>query len=251
MHLIDCYSYPTRWQARHPVEKAAFAGGLLALSLVLPFAGSVVILLVVSAAALAGARVPWGIYLRALAIPMVFIAVGSLSLLLSVSIGEQGVHVGLAMDQVARASRLLGRAVAAASCLCFLGLTTPALDWLPLLRRCRVPPVIVDIMFIVHRLLFIFVERLAAMHTAHEARLGYASARNTFRSSGLIGANLLVSALKRARCMEMGMASRGFAAEIPVLPFECKPSKMVLGAVVLLWIVVAAIGFVVQRWFDG
>ncbi|MBM4144420.1 MAG: cobalt ECF transporter T component CbiQ [Lentisphaerae bacterium] len=251
MHLIDCYAYTNRWQTRHPAEKAAFAGGLLALSLILPLAGSLVVLAVVSAVTLGGARVPPRVYLRTLAIPLVFIAVGSLSLLLSVSFGAQGVHVGLATDQMARATRLLGRAVAAASCLCFLGLTTPALDWLPLLRRLRVPSVIVDIMFVVYRLLFVFIERLAAMHTAHEARLGYASVRSTFRSSGLIGANLLVFALKRARGMEMGMAARGFGPEIPVLPLECKPSRAVMAAVVLVWLVVAVIGLAVQRWFDG
>jgi cobalt/nickel transport system permease protein len=251
MHLVDCYAYTNRWQRRHPAEKAAFAGGLLALSLILPVTGSLLILLTVSAATLAGARVPAGIYLRTLAIPVAFIAVGSLSLLLSVAPGPHGIHIGFAPDQAARALRLLGRSVAAASCLCFLGLTTPTLDWLPLLRRLRVPAVIVDIMFVVYRLVFILVERLAAMHTAHDARLGFASARNTFRSSGLIGANLLVAALKRARGMEMGMAARGFAAEIPMPPLECRPSRVVLAAVVLVWVVIAMAGFAVQRWFDG
>ena len=251
IHLLECYTYTNRWQTRHPVEKAAFAGGLLVLSLILPLAGSILILLVVSAATLAGARVPWRIYLRTLAVPVVFIALGSLSLMISVSMGAHGLHLGLAGDQLARAVRLTGRAIAAASCLCFLGLTTPALDWLPLLRRLRVPSVIVDIMFVVYRLLFIFVERLAAMHTAHEARLGYASVRSTFRSSGLIGANLLVFALKRARCMEMGMAARGFDTEILMLPPDCKPSRTVLFVVALVWVVVAVIGLAGRRWFNG
>ena len=122
---------------------------------------------------------------------------------------------------------------------------------LPLLRRLRVPSVIVDIMFVVYRLLFILVERLAAMRTAHEARLGYASVRNTFRSSGLIGANLLVVALKRARGMEMGLASRGLAAEIPMLPLECKPSRAVLAVIVLVWVLVAVVGLAARRWIYG
>jgi cobalt/nickel transport system permease protein len=247
MHLLDCYAYANRWQARHPVEKAAFAGGLLALSMVLPVPGSLLILVVVSTAALAGARLPAGIYFRTLAIPMAFIAIGSLSLLPGLSLGGPGIRIYLATEQIPRMLSLLARGAAAASCLCFLGLTTPALDWLPLLRRLRIPAVIVDIMFVVYRLLFIFTERLASMLTAHDARLGYASMRNTFRSSGLIGANLLVLALKRARSMDMGMAARGFGTELPLLPPECRASRAVLAGIVLLWFLIALFALTMRK----
>jgi cobalt/nickel transport system permease protein len=176
------------------------------------------------------------IYLKVMAVPAAFIALGSLSLLFSLSTADHHIHVVYAGEQMPKVISLIARALAAASCLCFLGLTTPASDWFPMLRRLHVPQIIVDIMFLVHRFLFIFVDRLETMHMAHESRLGYTNMRSTLRSSGMIGANLLVTALKRARSMEMGMASRCFTGEMLILPYDKKPSKTVLFIITLVWL---------------
>ena len=224
-----------------------FALGLLVLSLILPFPGSLIILLVVVMVALVGARVPWRVYLRVMAAPALFIAVGSASLLIGVSTGSGGLHLTLERDP-SRALHLVLRALAAGACLNFLALTTPSSEWLPLLRQLRVPAVVVDLMTLIYRLLFVFAERLAAMETAQRGRLGYATARNTLRSSGLIGANLFVRALVRARRMELGLAARCHNGDIVTLLPGRKPSRAVLTFVAALWLAVAGGAFVTRRW---
>ena len=247
MHLIDCYAHSNRWRTRHPAEKAMFALGLLVLSLTLPFPGPLIILLTVISAALIGARVPWRVYLRVMAAPALFIAVGSASLMIGVSMNSGGLRLTVEHDP-SRALHLILRAFAAASCLNFLALTTPSSEWLPLLRSLRVPGVVVDLMTLIYRLLFVFAERLAAMETAQRGRLGYATARNTLRSSGMIGANLFVRALVRARRMELGLATRCHSGDIVMLLPGRKPSRVVLGFVAALWVVVAGGTFVTRRW---
>ena len=247
MHLIDCYAHSNRWRTRHPAEKAMFALGLLLLSLALPFPGPLIVLLVVVITALAGARVPGRVYLRVMAVPAAFIVVGSASLLIGVSTSAHGLRLTLEHDP-SRALNLMLRAFAAAACLNFLALTTPSSEWLPLLRKLRVPGAVVDLMTLMYRLLFVFSERLAAMETAQEGRLGYATARNAMRSSGLIGANLFVRALVRARRMEMGMAARCHSDDVLTLLPGRKASSSVLTFMVVLLGLVTVGTLAAKRW---
>lgn len=248
VHLMDCYAYTSRWRHRHPAEKAAFAGGLLLLSFFLPLAGLLLILLTVSLVALTGARIPCSLYGRVLAIPMAFILIGASSLLVTLSFQSGGFHVGFARSGMMPAIRLVVRAMAAASCLIFFSLTTPTADWLPLLRKFHVPAVVVDLMMMTYRLLFVFAERLSTLQQAQAARLGNLTLRSRLRTTGLIGANLFIRSLDRARRIELGMEARCYNGEIPFLPFEHKPSVPVILGALMLCAALAGIGFLTRGW---
>lgn len=248
VHLMDCYAYTSRWRHRHPAEKALFAGGLLLLSFFLPLAGLLLILLTVSLVALLGARIPGSLYGKVMAIPMSFILIGASSLLITVSVQSGQLHIGIAESGVLPAIRLAARATAAASCLIFFSLTTPTADWMPLLRKLYVPAVVVDLMMMTYRLLFVFAERLSTLQQAQAARLGNISFRSRIRTTGLIGANLFIRSLDRARRIDLGMESRCYNGEIPFLPFEHKPSVPVLIGALLLCLAVAGIGFLAKGW---
>ena len=248
VHLMDCYAYTSRWRHRHPAEKALFAGGMLLLSFFLPLAGLLLILLLISLVALLGARIPSSLYGRVMAIPITFILIGASSLLVTVSFQSGHLHIGFEQSGIIPAIRLVARATAAASCLIFFSLTTPTADWMPLLQKLYVPAVIVDLMMMTYRLLFVFAERLSTLQQAQAARLGTLTLRSRIRTTGLIGANLFIRSLDRARRIELGMESRCYNGEIPLLPFENKPSVPVLIGALLLCLVIAWIGFITKRW---
>lgn len=248
VHLMDCYAYTSRWRHRHPSEKALFAGGLLLLSFFLPLAGLLLILLTVSLVALLGARIPGSLYGKVMAIPMAFILIGASSLLVAVSFQSGHLHIGFAESGIMPALRLVARATAAASCLIFFSLTTPTADWMPLLRKLHVPAVVVDLMMMTYRLLFVFAERLSTLQQAQASRLGNVSLRSRIRTTGLIGANLFIRSLDRARRVELGMESRCYSGEIPCLPFEHKPSVPVLIGALLVCLTVAGIGYLAKEW---
>ncbi|MEI6562687.1 MAG: cobalt ECF transporter T component CbiQ [bacterium] len=248
VHLMDCYAYTSRWRLRHPAEKAAFAGGLLLLSFFMPLSGLLIILLMVSLVALLGARIPYALYGRVMAIPMAFILIGASSLLVTLSFHSGLIHFGLTNDGVIPAIRLVARAMAAASCLIFFSLTTPTADWMPLLRKFYVPTVVVDLMMMTYRHLFVFAERLSTLQQAQAARLGNLTFKSRIRTTGLIGANLFIRSLDRARRIELGMEARCYNGEIPCLPFERKPSLPIIIGVLILCLVIAWIGFLTKRW---
>lgn len=226
-HIIDCYAYTSRWRYRHPAEKAFLASALLLLSLILPPPGTLTVLVVITLATILGARVPLKLYIKVLAVPGAFILLGSIALLFSVAINNGSLQFRISWINAITASQVATRAMAAASCLVFFALTTPAGDWLPLLRRLHIPAVVIDTMMITYRLLFIFTDQITTMQQAQAARLGTATARTAIRTYGLIGANLLIRTLDKARRLERGMACRCYNGEIPMLSFEHKPSAIV------------------------
>lgn len=226
MHLIDCYAHANRWRKRLPGEKLCLSLGLLALALILPWSGELAVLAVATLAAVAGAGIPPAIWLKVLAIPAVFLVPSAALLTVGVEHAPGGLwRIFMAWDRVGPAAAILLRAFSAAACLNLLAMTTPAYEWVPILRRWRVPGVVLDTMLLVYRMFFLLVERLDVMLTAQASRLGYSNRRRAMRSYGLLAACLLTHAMDRAARMDVCLGARGFNGELPVLPCDADPSR--------------------------
>jgi cobalt/nickel transport system permease protein len=237
MPALDSVACTGPWRHRHPGEKAVLAFGLLCCAVALPpWPGA----LVVGATALALLLGPAGLgarrLLRAARGPLTFVVVGALPLLFSVG-GPTLVH--LDPGGVGAALALAGRAAAALLCLLLFAATTPLADTLPRLARLGVPAAVVDVAGLVYRLLFLLLDRIAAVRAAQAGRLGFRDWRTTFRSvAGQAGA-VFVSAFDRARRMEQGLALRGEPGSLRVqLPPQPLSGRFLAGTAVLLAAVV-------------
>jgi cobalt/nickel transport system permease protein len=225
------------WRHRHPGEKAALAFGLLCCAVALPpwpgalVAGGTALALLLGPAGLGARRL-----LRAARGPLVFVVVGALPLLFSVG---GPTLVRLDPGGVGAALALTGRATAGLLCLLLFAATTPLADTLPRLVRLGVPAAVVDVAGLVYRLLFLLLDRIAAVRAAQAGRLGFRSVRTTFRSvAGQAGA-VFVSAFDRARRMEQGLALRGEPGSLRVqLPPQRLSRRFLVGTGVLLAAVV-------------
>lgn len=131
---------------------------------------------------------------------------------------------GLAFQFSAEGWRLAlstaARSLAAIGCLAFLALTTPLTDWAPLLRRIGVPAGVVELILLIYRLIFIFVERTLTGQRAQQARLGYSRFDRSLKSLGLLAGNVFQRGLAQARRLEIGLAARAYDGELRVLEPE-------------------------------
>lgn len=224
MRLIDRTAHGNRWRHRHPLEKLVLAIGLLAAVLVLPPRPTApLVLLVTLAAATLGARIPPATVLKVLAVPAGFLLLGLPGLVISLRI-EPGLAIGLVPGGLTLALDVGLRALAAASCLALLILTTPLPDLVHGLRRLGVPKPFIEVMLVTYRLIFVLVETAAAGSRAQAARLGYAGFRRGCRAFALLAAALLATALARARRLEAGLAARGYDGDLAVLTDGRPPS---------------------------
>ena len=239
MSPVDRAAHLNRWRDRSLTEKAVLALGMLLITIVLPpYPAGVVVVAVMTGAALAGARVPVGVWLACAATPMGFLLVGALSLVLQVDAGG----LSLAPGGLIAAARLAARSVAGLTCLLFLALTTPATDLVAGLRRLGLPAEITEVALLIYRFLFLLGDTAMAMDAAQAARLGHVGTRRRLRSMGVLIANLLPRALDRARRLEVGLTARGWDGEMRVLSRQTKISVPALALVLALEAGTAAIG---------
>ncbi|MBK7540744.1 MAG: cobalt ECF transporter T component CbiQ [Candidatus Competibacteraceae bacterium] len=217
MRAIDHHAWTNRWRDRHPAEKLIPALGLLGVVLVLPpLAAAPLALAVAVVATVFGAGVPLRALLGIMAAPALFLLAGAPFLAVSLEFAE-GIALRCSPEGARLALAATLRALAAVSCLAFLTLTTPVVDWTPLLRRIKVPAGVIELILLVYRLIFVFAERASTGQRAQAARLGYARFDRSLRSLGLLAGNLFQRGLEQARRMEIGLTARGYTGELRVL----------------------------------
>jgi cobalt/nickel transport system permease protein len=245
MHALDAQAYTNPWRSRHPAEKAALALGLLACAVALPpwpgalIVGAVALVLLTGPARLAPRQV-----LRALRVPLLFVAVGSLPLL--VAVGGSPL-IRYEPSGVPLAAGLAGRATAALLCLILLAATTPLADALPRLHRIGVPPAVTEVAALIYRLVFLLLDTATAVREAQAGRLGFRTWRTTYRSvAGQAGA-IFTRSFGRARAWEQGLALRGYTGSLRVQVEERPVSRPFLAATTALLVAVVAGTMLLRR----
>ena len=239
----DRHAWTNRWRFIHPGEKALFVAGLLVADFALPAAA--VAPQVFSAAYLAtvaGAGVPGRAFWGVMAVPAGFLLAGIPALALSVDLGGAGPALSLSPEGLALAAAVSLRSLAAVACLAFLILTTPVPDLLRLARRLGMPPALVELAYLMHRLVFVVLERAAAARQAQGARLGYCNSCCSIRSLGLLAGGLFLRSLERGRRLDLGLAARGYQGELRVLGREpeLSPKRLALAAAAVTVVVALA-----------
>ncbi|MBF0125831.1 MAG: cobalt ECF transporter T component CbiQ [Magnetococcales bacterium] len=239
MSPIDRAAHLNRWRHRSLTEKALLTFGMLSLAMVSPPCPTApIVAVVMTAAALAGARVPVRVWLACALGPAGFLLVGGISLAVQVDAGG----IGLTPMGLTVAAQRIVRSLAAVACLLFLALTTPTTDLLAGLRRLGVPAELVEIALLMYRFLFLLADVALAMDAAQAARLGHSTRRRRLRSLGRLVANLLPRALDRARRMETGLAARGWQGEMRVSSLAASPSLPACVLILVVELSIATVG---------
>lgn len=238
MPRLDTLAAAGPWRARHPGEKAVLAFGLLGAAVALPpWPGALVVGAAALGLLLGALRLRPGQVLRLVRAPLVFVAVGSLPLLVAVG-GEQLVR--WAPEGAGAAAALAGRAVAALLCLLVFAASTPLADVLPRLERLGVPPAVTEVAALVYRLLFVLLTTAARVREAQAGRLGFRTWRTAYRCVAGQAAAIFVGAFDRARRLEQGLALRGYTGSLRVQVEERPLSVPFLAASAALVVAVVA-----------
>jgi len=131
------------------------------------------------------------------------------------------------------------RAVASLTVLSFLVLTTTVPQFVAALDDLRLPDPVTELLLLVYRGIQVLLAESARLHTAARLRGGFRSRRHLFRTTKLVSASLLVSAVERATAFGTAMESRNYAGRMPVATAK-SGGYAVVGAVL--------IALVAARW---
>jgi cobalt/nickel transport system permease protein len=209
--LIEQCAYANRWRTVSPAAKGLFAlsGFIAAFSASQPAVAAAVAVVIVLIT-VHGAGVTLNRFVRVALPPLGFLLLGCLSLAYSLDFNAEtnDLMVRWLPSGWSPLQQLAARSCGALAALLFLALTTPMIDLIALLRRLKMPEVMLEIMVLCYRMLFVFSEALRDTHTAQASRLGYASPRLALRSLGSLTANLTLQIWQRAHALHIAAQSR-------------------------------------------
>ncbi|MBP1627074.1 MAG: Cobalt transport protein [Holophagaceae bacterium] len=208
MMLFEHHAYANRWRSVSPEAKGAFSlCGLGAVFLARTPGVAFGVTLILVLVTLLGPRIPLGSYLRVAAPALGFLALSIPTLVFSLRL-EGGPVFHVEPGGLLRAAQVLARSSGGLAALLLLSLSTPMSDLIALLRRLRMPEVMLDIMTLGYRMLFVLSGAVQDTVTAQSARLGYSSPRRAFRSLGSLAAGLMVQVWQRSHDLHQSALSR-------------------------------------------
>lgn len=226
---IDYYAYASQLRGWNPGFKALFSMVCLVFCIacdnVYVSLGTILLMgyITVMVGGLAFRR-----YLSLMTIPIVFLFFGSVAVAVGIapySTGQYCVHIGFfylycSDESILATLRLIARAFGAVSAMYMLTLSTPASEIITVLRRVRVPRLIVELMNMIYRYIFLMMDTQCRMKNAAESRLGYCDFRTSCISFGQVAGNLLVVSLKKGNAYYQALEARCYDGELRFLEEE-------------------------------
>ncbi|MDR9755383.1 MAG: cobalt ECF transporter T component CbiQ [Thermoanaerobacterales bacterium] len=251
MFKIDQYAYTNRLSAVHPAEKMMMAGLTMLICLIFGSPPvSLLVLLIMTAAIVVFAGIPGYFLGKLLAVPMLFLVVGVVTVALTVTgdsgllfwgINIGGFAVGVTTDGLYKAGELLLRSLGAVSCLYFLALTTPMTEILSLLGKLKLPPLLIELMSITYRYIFVLLETADRIYVSQASRWGYATWKSSYFSLGQLLSNLFSKSFYSSRMLYMALSSRCYQGQLRVLDKKyclCRRNLCLIAAIDMMLAVV-------------
>jgi cobalt/nickel transport system permease protein len=166
---FDTIAYDNRLRTIRPEQKVIFALLLLMMAITGNWKTQVMMTIWLAIWIIGYARVSWKVYAKALGVVALFLMMSFPALLISI---DSSFHVSIDRSQMFIAMSLLSRSVAAWSCLFFLLVTTPFPEILYVLKRMKVPSIIIELLFFMYRFVFVFEKAAEELYVAMKARNG-------------------------------------------------------------------------------
>lgn len=239
MHHLDVYTYKNRLRQVSPQQKLLFAIAILLIALLTHPLSQLLIALWLSVWIVGYARIPIQVYLRVLLLSAAFLLASIPALVVEFIPIEQIAAVqadritGFALGSwflfvsrsgLMQAVEIASRSIACTSCLLFVLFTIPFTDLLQVLRQWRVPVLLIELLLLMYRFVFLFLDVVTELQRAQQARGGYRTRRRSLHSVGLLVSQLLVRSLQHYHQFSLAIAARGFNGTFQVhsiQPFTC------------------------------
>jgi cobalt/nickel transport system permease protein len=213
--------------------KSSFAALMFLLSYIVHPVLQIVITLWMISWCTVHARIPVRAYALLFGTALLFYALSVPALLLEFghpAAGQAGVyrlpgpHISMYITAAGleRAGLLLARIAACMSCFFFLMFTTPFGELLQVLRRLRMPQIVLELMLIMYRFLFLLTDAAHGMMLARRLRGGRRGFKARLRETAGMAGALFGNTMHRYYGLSHGLMTRGFTGDIILPPYAAR-----------------------------
>ncbi|GAB6100467.1 cobalt ECF transporter T component CbiQ [Halanaerocella petrolearia] len=248
---IDQYAYSNQLRSIHPGEKLLFAILTMIICLVAnSIVTSLFIILLMVGAIILGAKISSQVVIKLFMIPSSFLLISIMPIIISISRANNhflwylnlwGINLGISRQNIIFALQLTFKSLATVSSLYFLALTTPMVEIISVLRKLKLPEIFIELMLLIYRLLFIFLESAEQIRISQLSRLGYSSFRKSLSSLSQLVSNLFIEVYHRARKLQIALEARGYKGQIKVINYDYTISIRNLIVIILIEVILVVV----------
>ncbi|SHF06655.1 cobalt/nickel transport system permease protein [Caldanaerobius fijiensis DSM 17918] len=230
---IDRYAYINRLRHVHPGEKIFFAFAMMLLSFIPNIYINIAIIIIIASISILRAGIPLRFYLKLMSLPLTFLFMGIITILFGTSnkpdvfiiyMRIAHIYIGLSKKGVATGILLFSRSLSIVSCLYFISLTTPMPEFMSVLKKMKVPSLLLDLMELIYRFLFVLIETAEQIYISQDSRLGYISFKTALNSLAYLISVLFIKSYTNAEQLYIAMESRCYNGDIRLLENSYKIS---------------------------
>ncbi|WP_165311445.1 cobalt ECF transporter T component CbiQ [Vibrio ziniensis] len=222
MLIIDKYAYQNRWVAVSPSYKWWAYLAVLVTAMMTPIAWQFALFILLSVVTCYAGRLTSKQYLQWLSLPFGFLAMSLIAMLVTYSDNSAHLiaslpmfdgYVGVSAQTVDTAMTTFFRCLCSiAATLCFV-IITPFNQCVTLLKKARLPSVLVEQVLLTYRFIFIFIEETHAIYTAQTLRFGYIKRGLWLKSLAMLVGVLLQRVMIRHHHMQSALAVKLYQGE--------------------------------------
>ena len=248
IYSIDLYAYESKLKNINPAFKVYFSFLILLICIIADnLYVSVIVTLSMGFITVYKGGLRLHEYLSLMRIPVVFMILGSIAIALGVSLkaaGQYNVNLYLfylytSDESIIKALEVVMKAFGSISAMYMMTLSTNTSEIISVLRKARVPKIIIELMNMIYRFIFILMDVQCKMKNSAQSRLGYVDFKTSCYSFGNTASNLLVVSLKKANAYYGAMESRCYDGDMIFLEEEKKlQAKNIILACVYIFILI-------------
>lgn len=245
---IDFYAYNSRIRNWNATFKVSFSVLTLILCIILntPYVSVAVIIAATYITVIKG-RIPISSYVSILLIPITFILLGTIAIGIDFStmpVGQFCLNLGVcyvftSWRKLKMMLFLILKVFAAINAMEMMALSTPSSEIIGVIRKARVPKLIVELMNITYRYIFILIDVNINIRNSADSRLGFCDLKTSWSTFGKVESNMLVVSMKKANNYFNAMEARCYDGEFMVLEEteSIKAIQVICAAVFILFLV--------------
>lgn len=253
---IDKYAYSSKISKVNPKSKVMFGIFPLLICIFLnSFTVSILTIIIMTYAALKWGGISYKVFVKLLLLPVGFLLIGSVTIMInqfptgtSILVGAKiGSHLyGISYDSLLKGLSISFKSLGAVSCMYFFSLNTPMNDLFNLLRKTKLPVLIIELMELMYRFIFIIWEEGQRVYTAQSSRLGYEGFKNKITSSAELISTIFLRAFRRVDRINTSLESRGYDGSLSAFEENYEPCKWMNRGSVLVCLILI-VSYIVER----
>lgn len=176
------------------------------------------------------ARIPMRLYFLFLLLPFTFFAAGLPALLIEISRAPDtndasgivlswqagGYLFSISAASLQRVLELFCRTLSSLAVFSFILFTVPFSEILQVLRKARVPALVIDLLMVMYRFIFVLLNISIQLWVAQRSRGGHQGFRASMKDVGQLAAQLFARSMRHYERLYQGMAARGMTEHFQV-----------------------------------